>query len=237
MNTRLLAAVIVVAGTGAAFAEDRAPAATGAAHDWTGFYVGAHLGGARGRTHWNYLPLPGYEGNPDPGGFLGGAQAGFDVQFGALVLGLEGQFSWSGISGSAEVTNVPGYVAHTDIKSLATLTGRVGFSPWDRGLIYVKAGRTWLKQDHFVFYDYATQPVKEKRSAFTIGGGYEHAFAGNWSAKIEYSYADFGTREINIVEFNDPFDVKQNALHVIKGGVNYRFGFGNPGKAPVAVKN
>ena len=47
--------------------------------------------------------------------------------------------------------------------------------------------------------------------------------APNWSAKLEYNYIDFGTKDVLFTGLaDDPASVKQQ-LHTIKFGLNYRF--------------
>src|SRR3954465_11805731 len=65
-----------------------APVATApqAIYNWTGFYLGGHLGGA-------------FAGNNSLEGssarFMGGVQGGFDYQFATnWVIGAEAQYSW-----------------------------------------------------------------------------------------------------------------------------------------------
>ena len=74
--------------------------------------------------------------------------------------------------------------------------------------------------------------TSEWRSGWMIGTGIEQAISGNWSAKIEYNYMDFGT-ETNLFPvlriagapgLFDRFDVTQR-IHLIKFGINYRFGY------------
>jgi len=36
-------------------------------------------------------------------------------------------------------------------------------------------------------------------SGWTVGGGVEWAFAGNWTAFAEYNYLDFGTPAVNFL--------------------------------------
>src|SRR5687767_7008938 len=55
-------------------------------YTWTGFYVGAHAGGA-------WIDTVGTDDSN--GGFIGGAHVGFNLRSGRTVFGLEGQ--WSGI--------------------------------------------------------------------------------------------------------------------------------------------
>ena len=58
-------------------------------YNWTGFYIGGHVGGAFAGD--NSL------GQSNDARFLGGVQGGFDYQFAPnWVLGAEAQYSWLG---------------------------------------------------------------------------------------------------------------------------------------------
>src|SRR6195952_3258319 len=80
----------------AAFAADmpartytKAPvySAPAAVYNWTGFYIGGHVGGA-------FAGDNSLQGSSD-GRFLGGVQGGFDYQFSTnWVIGAEAQYSW-----------------------------------------------------------------------------------------------------------------------------------------------
>ena len=73
-----------------------APAYAAPIYNWTGFYLGAHVGGAfSSDNNFNGLST----GNNGNGRFLGGVQVGADWQFTPnFVVGVEGQYSW--LSGS-----------------------------------------------------------------------------------------------------------------------------------------
>src|SRR3954469_4064853 len=100
MKKMLFAAVSATALTAAlpAVAADlgynynKAPAYAAPIWTWTGFYVGAHLGGAfSGSNSFNGLVLSDYDAR-----VLGGVQAGVDWQFaGNWVVGAEGQYSFT----------------------------------------------------------------------------------------------------------------------------------------------
>ena len=62
-------------------------------------------------------------------------------------------------------------------------------------------------------------------TGWTIGGGLEYMFVPNWSAKVEYMYADFGseTYAAGLVPGGIGLSKK---LHTIKGGINYHFDWG-----------
>ena len=112
-----------------------APAYAAPIYNWTGFYIGGHVGGAfSSDNNFNGLST----GNNGNGRFLGGVQVGADWQFNPnFVVGVEGQYSW--LSGSVGAV-FPGGVAYTnDQRGLGSITGRVGYT-WGPGLLYVKGG-------------------------------------------------------------------------------------------------
>jgi opacity protein-like surface antigen len=74
------------------------------------------------------------------------------------------------------------------------------------------------------------------RWGWMLGGGIEYAFTGNWSAKIEYNYMHLGREDVHfcpVILAGDCFDysIKQH-IHVVKAGINYRFG----GPSPVVAR-
>ncbi len=183
--------------------------------NWTGFYVGAHVGYGWGNSDW-HDPLFGAASVKNDG-FIGGGQIGYNWQVDPnWVLGLEGDISGSGMSGSSVCYG--GVSCSNDINWLATVTGRVGYS-FDRALLYAKGGVAFMDQDLRLSVPGLIATSSETRAGWTIGGGLEYAFAPAWSAKVEYNYMDFGTRSI------DGTDVDQT-VNAIKVGVNYRFGAG-----------
>src|SRR6478609_10796014 len=95
MNKFMLGAAALAAMAAPAFAADmqprpytKAPAYTApqVVYNWTGFYVGGHVGGAFAGNN----SLQGSDAR-----FLGGVQGGFDYQFAPnWVMGAEAQYSW-----------------------------------------------------------------------------------------------------------------------------------------------
>src|SRR5215208_4858032 len=114
-----LAAGVVLSGP-SALAADLAPMPVEPAaplilpFDWGGFYVGVNagygLGGGDASIYTNGLPapvnlpagIPGDIGNLSTDGFLGGAQVGYNVQFGTWVIGIEGDIDY--FNGEDEVS-------------------------------------------------------------------------------------------------------------------------------------
>src|SRR5215469_16792829 len=73
-------------------------------YDWGGGYVGINGGYAFGQSEWSDPLNPsglGSTGNFHVNGGLVGGTAGVSGQFGAWVLGVEGDLDWQGLSGSS----------------------------------------------------------------------------------------------------------------------------------------
>jgi outer membrane immunogenic protein len=191
------------------------------AYDWTGFYVGGHVGYGWARKSWSdSFGL--FDVSHDADGFLGGGQVGFNYQVGQFVFGVEGDFSAAGISGG---TNVLGTSFNTDVDWTSTLTGRLGMA-FDRWLVYGKGGIAWARDRYSTnAYTAGVTEITDTRVGWTAGAGVEYAFAPQWSAKLEYNYMDFGTQAVSFAPgFSTDIDQQ---IHAVKFGINYKFG-GNP---------
>ena len=192
--------------------------------NWAGAYLGLNGGYGFGSSQWT-LGLLG-TGVFDTSGFLFGGTAGFNYPISAVMVGVEGDVDWSGLSGSAPncAVNGSGAAASCQTKSnlLGTARARVGYT-LDRTLIYVTGGaaiapvQTGLNPPST--FDTAT------KLGWAAGAGVEFAFAGNWSAKVEYLFVDLamsscssvancGTAAGSSVAFTE---------NVVRGGFNYRF--------------
>ena len=154
MKKLLLAGVAVIALLGeASNAADLArapfyapPPPLVAVFTWTGCYIGGNAGGIWANSDWSDTIIGDF-GSNTASGALGGVQAGCNYQAGGFVVGIQGDYDWTSINSS--VANVlplavaVGLTDQTQIKSLASVTGRAG-QAWDRLLVYVKAGGAWL---------------------------------------------------------------------------------------------
>jgi outer membrane immunogenic protein len=91
-------------------------------YNWTGFYVGGHIGGGYAASSWTDAFTGANDTFNSGAGFLGGAQLGGNMQFNAFVLGLEGDFSWADLKGSG--TDSIGDTINTNTQWTSTVTGR-----------------------------------------------------------------------------------------------------------------
>jgi outer membrane immunogenic protein len=198
---------------------------------WTGCYVGANIGGGWAKKSANDVTgfvtgIPGADlGSHTASGVIGGGQIGCDYQAGIWVFGVQGMFEGSGMEGSN--TQPSGLlVTNTSIPWLATVTGRVGITAAPRVLVYAKGGGAWVRDDFSLTAGGTTVASSSTTpSGWTVGGGVEWAFAGNWSAFAEYNYLDFGTSGVTFTSAagSFPIDIKQD-INSFMVGINYRFG-------------
>jgi outer membrane immunogenic protein len=196
-----------------------APVLISPVYNWNGFYIGGHVG-------LGDSSLGDDGGGGD--GFLGGVQAGYNYQINQLVFGAEGQISWTDMEQSVPV----GAIRSTEIDWIASIAGRVGYA-FGNALVYGKAGIAFLDWSSNVAVSGPTRVVStgNTEAGWVIGAGLEYGFTPNWSAKIEYNFNRFedvaggffaGTGIHNDVD-----------IHVVKGGINYRFA---PVVAPVVAR-
>ncbi len=229
---KFLLGAAMIAFAAPAFAADlppysKAPAYTApqVVYNWTGFYIGGHLGGAFAGDN----SLQGSDAR-----FLGGVQAGFDYQFAPnWVVGAEAQYSWLGGGNNNNGVLFPGgtLVTANNSNQLGSATGRFGYT-WGPALLYAKGGYAW-RDNNNIGVSVGGVPVGfttngSHKDGYTVGAGLEYMFAPNWSAKAEYQYYNFGSTAFTA----GPPDIVgarfRDDEHTVKVGINYRFGWGGP---------
>ncbi len=192
-------------------------------YNWSGFYVGGHIGGGFADPSWSD-PFTGGANNFNKGGFLGGGQVGFNSQFNWLVLGLEGDFSWTGIKGHG--TDSIGDALSTDTQWTSTVTGRIG-AAFDRLLVYGKGGVAFA-HDKNTLTDLSlnTSSATLTRTGWTAGAGLEYALNRNWSVRVEYDYLGFGSKALNFATptLGAVTPTASSNIQEIKAGLNFKFG-------------
>jgi outer membrane immunogenic protein len=255
---RLATGAIAVAliGTPALAADMAVPASSyypkylpPAIYDWTGIYVGGHIGGGIlvDSVSQNGTSAGGFNltstGDLRPAGVIGGAQIGANYEFAPWVVGVEGSWTDSAITGSTLMpcsaacafNAVPITQERFTSHALwfAALTGRVGYAAND-WLFYAKAGGGWMRVSYTedlltaavppatpAGATAATQVISDNRTGFTVGVGIELGLVENLTGKIEYDFYDFGSKNYNFNAIT-PVSVSSN-LHTIIVGLNYKF--------------
>src|ERR1041385_1858157 len=96
-----------------------------AVYDWSGFYLG--INGGYGWGNSSFDGITGTMGNFNTTGWVAGGTAGYNLQYGHVVFGLEGDIDWSNLNGSASCV---GGFASCQVNNdwLGTARGRFGFA-------------------------------------------------------------------------------------------------------------
>jgi outer membrane immunogenic protein len=208
---------------------------------WTGFYVGVHAGYAWGDVgddlddRFDDRVVDHKASDFDIDGFIGGAHAGYNVQFDSFVIGLEGDIDFAGIDGDRDFSAFGGDTTGNlslDSNWQASIRARAGFA-FDRTLIYATGGVAFADADlefngsdgvgDFDFSDGQTF------TGWTIGLGAEYAFTDNVIARLEARYTDFGSPDFDLDGFEDRFVVDGSDLNVdwtqfsVLAGISYKF--------------
>lgn len=197
--------------------------------NWTGFYIGASGGGAWGRDEIAHSAVIASAGQAfpidaaavttasspqlDPKGFIAGVHAGYNIQSGGFVFGLEGDFSYfrlrantvgtfpfpSTLAGGALGPPTLTFNAATSMSTdwLLTFRPRVGFTAAN-ALFYVTGGlavtNEKVSQTAGVLNGATLiSSISETRLGWTVGGGIEYMITPNWTIRAEYLHLDFGT--------------------------------------------
>ena len=192
------------------------PAPVAPVYNWTGFYLGANGGGGWGNSWWNAQST----GVNMSGAQVGGT-AGYNLQLGRTVFGVEGDLDWSNLNGTANSALCPNGCS-TSNSWLSTVRGRVGYA-FGGVMPYVTGGLA-------VGDIHATTPgfagASTTNAGWTLGGGLEVALPGNWTAKAEYLHVDLGNVNCGAncgIATGENVSAQEN---LVRAGLNYHFGWG-----------
>jgi outer membrane immunogenic protein len=161
------------------------------------------------------------------GGTLGINYAGFGDW---VLLGFEGDFDWSGASGTtgcaALLVGEVGTTCTTKVDWLATFRLRAGYT-WQHFLFYATAGGAagdFRLSDTNAGSHNPTPPL-----GWTAGAGIEYLFNDAISAKVEYLYVNLGkvSCPANSLCSIDNLNLTDGSVsfteNLIRVGVNYKF--------------
>jgi outer membrane immunogenic protein len=193
-----------------------APRSVIAYYNWTGFYAGINGGYAWGNSDWD---LGGVITGVDtsPSGYMIGGTLGYNFQTGSFVWGLEGDIDYADVKGSATCLAI--LSCETKNTWLATARVRFGYA-FDRFMPYVTGGAAFGEVEAKI--PTLGLSASDTRTGWTVGGGLEYAFLGNWTAKIEYLYVDLGSFDTGFTAplVTNNVDLRMN---VVRAGLNYKF--------------
>jgi outer membrane immunogenic protein len=219
------------------------PIARAQPHSWSIGSEATFIGGGTLGCNWQPAGASVVFGIEGEGGFMSFSGAAFDP---LLAPGVP--------VATVGVRAAPGVLGTPDVLGLAStgdwyamITGRLGWA-WDRVLIYAKGGLAFVPVNAAVIDNclvvaagcgnwIIATGLSETESTYTVGGGIEWAFAGNWSLKGEYMFIGeidapvtcaLTTNPAGAIVPGGPFCFAHSfgGIHTAKVGLNFRFGPG-----------
>jgi high affinity Mn2+ porin len=217
-------------------------------YDWTGFYVGGHVGLATGNSNWTANATtpgaPPVSGSlsmyrpPDAfyesGSWLMGVQGGYNYMLhNRVVFGVEADATFptfqdlSGLS-TGGITNFTsptlGAATYSEtMLSSGTVRGRIGYAPGN-WLFYATGGFAWTFDSQVL-----TQlgpGVDESRLlwrfGWAAGAGVEVPVTPSWTLKAEYLWMGFPTQTVDYPQSGQRI-ASDLSLQQVRLGLNYRF--------------
>ena len=192
---------------------------------WSGAYAGISAGYGWGHSEQLY-DRAGNHGlaSTNPTGVVGAVTLGYNYQLSnsGIVLGMEGDIGLMDLNADDKAI-FDGHVMKTTFGPWwATVRGRAGYA-FDRTLVYGSGGAAFMGVDEISIGNTPGETAinRDTRSGWVVGGGIEHAFAPNMSAKVEYLHMDFGRYE-GLSANNEQFHF-DNTADLVRAGVNYKF--------------
>lgn len=218
----LLASFVVSASP--VLAADMPLKAPPAAYNWSGFYIGGHVGAGWGSTSFsdpgafsilnnccaflNEQNEPGAAGDAHGNAFLGGVQAGWMYQIGTYVVGADFDFSSTRVTGAGTrvFPTLPAYGfinenfnVQTDWTATSTATAGYAAGPW---LFYGKGGLAWERESYGLGINGSqngtpfsfSSSTSQVVSGWTAGIGVKWALSDHLFLNAEYDFLDFGLR-------------------------------------------
>jgi outer membrane immunogenic protein len=206
-------------------------------YDWTGLYLGSDGGfgweAANGTlTDANGAPLAAYSYRVS--GPLAGLFAGANYQLNRVVLGAEGDWQWSNLTGNNQVLAPLGaagafpagpFTISTTVKDYASLRGRLGVA-FDRFLAFGTAGWAWGNP----LMSYA--PVggapfvnqSGRTTGWTAGVGVDYAVTESIFARFEYRYTSLATAGFVSAATNSAEASNRVPINDLRASIANKFG-------------
>ena len=212
-------------------------------YNWTGFYAGAHLGYAWGRSDWTER-LDGLSGSlnmfqrydafANTGSWFAGLQVGYDYMLpNRVVVGAVADLSApsSQSLNSVSIGGISTFISPTlgqesyseTVLDMGTVRGRIGYAPGN-WLFYATGGFAWA-------YDQLTVTQLDNsgttdmpflwRFGWAAGAGIEMPLAPGWTAGLEYLYTQYGNKTAGFANAGQAFQ-SNLSLQELRLTFNYR---------------
>lgn len=219
--------------------------------DWTGFYLGLHLGGQFGNTSDTFNVADEFKISWDysESGLVAGGTAGYNWQWHWLVIGPEFDIGYMNLDGKGNSPiDSPSFrnflLGESSSDFYTTFRGRIGVAH-ECWLFYVTGGGIGVNYDsRQTFIPTPTEFTGHKQDfdwGYTVGGGIERKIGCHWSIKLEYLYFNLEDQSTNLAETttaalnvvgpvtNGPGSpavfcfTGETDGHIVRAGLNYHF--------------
>jgi high affinity Mn2+ porin len=209
----------------------RASRAIDTTSNWNGWFAGGSFGYSQGTTR-AVLADPSPAGSASPLGYsLGGVHVGYNlVRATGLLVGAEADVSFpdffeDGVVASRSGPSGANVTEKIDLVS--SLRARVGYaaSAW---MLYGSGGLAVAEPRFFESQSGAADSatVLRFRAGWIAGAGAELALSPGWTARLDYSYENFGKTAV-VFPSGSGFDAR-SALHTLRLGLSHRIGWSRP---------
>jgi outer membrane immunogenic protein len=219
-----VAALATFVGTPALAADMalKAPPPPASVATWTGWYIGADVGGTwfNQSATWNPLPTAAafgantITGTERASGVIGGVYAGYNYQISPSgLVGIEADISGTRANGNVTqtwttfgtATPIPGSFnsQSSRLDWLSSVRGRLGVLATPSLLAYVTGGAAWGGFNYSAtdsngvagggLYTAPVSSFNKTQSGFVVGGGLEWMATHNWLFRAEYLYYGFNS--------------------------------------------
>ena len=162
---------------------------------WDGPYAGISLGyGFGGKTTPD-------TGDIKPDGFVGDVFAGYNLQNGMFVYGIEGDVGYANVTGSNGVSK-------TETGFEGSLRARLGVAVTDDILLYGTGGGAAQRMK-------VSDPTGSDSNAmlgWTVGAGMDLKLTPQVFGRVEYRYTDFGSQDFTTGLGTQSIDSSENRV-------------------------
>jgi len=211
-------------------------------YDWSGFYVGGHLGYAWGNSNWVASGADGSASGSlnfsqgvdifsETGSWNEGVQFGYNYTLkNRLLLGVEADLTFPSFQNLARIstggtaTYAAGNNSYTDtLFASGTVRARIGYAPGN-WLFYATGGLAWTVDQITLAQQSSglSSQVEVPRVGWAAGVGVEFPISGQWTGKVEYLFTDYGNSTVNFAGLGDTINSNLK-LQEVRLGLNYQF--------------
>jgi len=210
-----------------------------------GFYVGGNIGWATVTAHQNDLDGITNFGVPTSftatdDSFTGGVVAGYNIQKGCTLFGLEADWNWADLNANTLLFPDGDVSIKTRIDGFGTIRTRTGVVV-DQLLLYVTGGLAWAETKDTIAFPFERLRFQDTdtRWGWVAGFGTEYLLRSNISLTSDVLYLSFDDQNHNFsVDGGECWGCRfrtksDDQIWVARMGVNIRFGGEREAVAPL----